>query len=175
VTRQRLSACLFFFETVLVGPSLIALSSSRVISVMGYETLGMVAGVFTTFAFAPQAYAVYRTKSTRDISLIMYIVLCTGIILWVIYGILNDALSVWLWNGITLILAFSIMAMKVYWERIKKPEPTVKTIDATHTPEDSSNGHSHELPPSNVIEMASDHEVPSDTEKPTDSESEKAN
>jgi len=92
---------------------------------MSVEALGLVAGALTTFSFAPQVYTVYRTKSTRDISLVMYIVLNVGCLLWVVYGVLSHAPAVWVWNLVTFLFAMSVLAMKVYWEFIRPP-----TIDA---------------------------------------------
>ncbi len=37
--------------------------------------------------FLPQVIKTWRTRQTRDISLGMFSVLCTGISLWVAYGI----------------------------------------------------------------------------------------
>ena len=46
------------------------------------DWLGTVAGVLTTVAFAPQVWIVWKTRSTRDISLSMYLVFTTGVGFW---------------------------------------------------------------------------------------------
>jgi MtN3 and saliva related transmembrane protein len=52
------------------------------------ELIGLVAATLTTAAFLPQVYKTWIYKSTRDISLvIMYLVLLTGAVLWLIYGV----------------------------------------------------------------------------------------
>jgi len=48
-----------------------------VVTIMGY-----VAGVCTTSAFLPQAIKIVKSKHTQDISLMMYSVLTTGVLLW---------------------------------------------------------------------------------------------
>lgn len=43
--------------------------------------LGLAAAVVTTSGFFPQVIKTWRTRKTRDISLLMYLVLCFGICL----------------------------------------------------------------------------------------------
>ena len=51
--------------------------------IMSFETaLGLLAGSLTTIAFLPQVIRTWRTRSTADISLVMFLILCTGIALW---------------------------------------------------------------------------------------------
>lgn len=44
--------------------------------------IGLMAAVCTTSAFVPQIVKVWRTPSTKDISLAMALVLTTGTTLW---------------------------------------------------------------------------------------------
>ena len=71
--------------------------------------IGLVAAVCTTISFLPQVIKTWRTKSAGDLSLIMYAVLCTGVLLWGIYGIAIGDLPIILGNAITLALAGSIL------------------------------------------------------------------
>jgi len=79
-----------------------------VVTIMGY-----VAGVCTTSAFLPQAMKIVKTKHTKDISLIMYSVLTTGIVLWCAYAIINRDWPLALANGVTLFLAGWILILKI--------------------------------------------------------------
>jgi MtN3 and saliva related transmembrane protein len=74
---------------------------------------GLVAGMCTTSAFLPQVVKIFRTRKTDDISLGMYIILTIGILLWILYGWLNGDIPLMLANGITFILASSILVMKL--------------------------------------------------------------
>ncbi len=81
---------------------------------MDYVTiLGLAAGTLTTVAFLPQVTKAWRTKSTKDISLVMFIMFCIGIFLWLIYGIFLKSLPIILANAITLILALTILILKI--------------------------------------------------------------
>ncbi len=75
--------------------------------------IGLVAGTLTTASFVPQLVKAWKTKSTTDISLAMYLIICTGIFLWLVYGILIGSLPVILANGVTLAIALLILLLKL--------------------------------------------------------------
>jgi MtN3 and saliva related transmembrane protein len=75
--------------------------------------LGLIAGTLTTVAFVPQLFKVLRSHSTRDISLAMYGIITTGILLWLIYGVLIDSVPVIAANAVTLVVALMILALKI--------------------------------------------------------------
>jgi len=79
----------------------------------GITLLGLVAGTLTTAAFLPQLIKVLKTHSTKDISLLMYIVICAGILLWLIFGLLIGSLPVIAANVVTLIIATAILILKI--------------------------------------------------------------
>ena len=73
------------------------------------EIIGLIAAVCTTFAFIPQVIKVWKTKNTKDLSLRMYCIMFIGILLWLIYGIRIDSLSIILANVVTAILVGTIL------------------------------------------------------------------
>lgn len=80
------------------------------------ETIGFIAALLTTTAFVPQFLKVWRTRSTQDISLRMYLMLSAGVLLWLIYGIRLGSLPIIFANGATLTLALSILALKIRYK-----------------------------------------------------------
>lgn len=80
------------------------------------EILGLVAAVVTTSCFIPQVYKISKEKSTKDISLVMYLIMALGLSLWLIYGISIKSTPVTLANGITLILVLWIVALKLKYK-----------------------------------------------------------
>ena len=74
---------------------------------------GYAAAVCTTSAYIPQVLRVWRTRSTQDISLKMFLVLVTGLALWLIYGISKGEIPIIAANGITLMLAGTILFFKL--------------------------------------------------------------
>jgi MtN3 and saliva related transmembrane protein len=83
---------------------------------MDANLIGLLAGMFTTAAFVPQVVQVWKTKSTKDISLVMYIVFTIGVTLWLTYGVALNALPIIIANSVTLMLAISILAMKIKYK-----------------------------------------------------------
>ena len=86
------------------------------------EILGVVAGCCTTAAFMPQVVHTWRTKSVDDISLRMYSLFTFGVFLWLVYGIAIGSFSIILANAVTLVLAFSILVMKIVYGRQSSAE-----------------------------------------------------
>ncbi len=80
------------------------------------EILGLVAAIVTTSCFIPQVYKITKEKSTKDISLAMYLTMTLGLSLWLIYGIAIKSTPVTLANGITLILVLWIVALKLKYK-----------------------------------------------------------
>ena len=75
--------------------------------------LGMAAAFCTTAAYAPQALKAWRSRSTADISLSMFLLMVTGIVLWLVYGLLIADIPLIVANGVTLCLAGTILALKL--------------------------------------------------------------
>ncbi|NRF66703.1 SemiSWEET transporter [Aquincola sp. S2] len=85
------------------------------------ETLGYLAAIFTTTAFVPQVLHTLRTRDVSGISFGMYSIFCTGIALWLAYGLLIGARPVVVANIVTLALAAWILVLKVVLERRRRP------------------------------------------------------
>jgi len=80
------------------------------------EILGLVAATLTTAAFVPQVYKTWLKKSTKDISLTMYLAMFIGVVLWCIYGILIESLPVTLANAVTALLLFVMLVLKLRYK-----------------------------------------------------------
>jgi MtN3 and saliva related transmembrane protein len=77
------------------------------------DVIGDAAACLTTLSFFPQAVRVIRTRDTGAISLIMYLLFTSGVALWGVYGLMTMQWSIILANGVTVVLAALILAMKV--------------------------------------------------------------
>lgn len=76
---------------------------------MNPDIIAYMAGALTTYAFWPQVLRVWRSGQTRDLSLGMYIIFSTGVVLWIMYGWIQNLYTVVIPNIITLLLSGSIM------------------------------------------------------------------
>jgi MtN3 and saliva related transmembrane protein len=84
---------------------------------MDYTTIiGFTAAALTVIAFFPQLLKVWKTKSTKDISLGMFSIFCSGVFLWLIYGILIQDPPVTIANLLIFIQAFMILMFKVKYK-----------------------------------------------------------
>jgi MtN3 and saliva related transmembrane protein len=75
--------------------------------------LGLLAGILTTVAFIPQVIKTWRSHSTHDISLAMFAIFTAGVFAWLIYGLVIEDLPIIAANSVTLVLAGSILIMKI--------------------------------------------------------------
>ena len=77
------------------------------------KLIGFAAATCTTVAYAPQAIKVWKTRSTGDISLGMFMVMVLGLALWLVYGLLSGDAPLVAANAITMVLAGGILFMKL--------------------------------------------------------------
>lgn len=81
--------------------------------IISVSAIGFVAGTCTTLAFLPQVVRTWRTRSTDDISLGMFSLMVFGIALWLFYGIAIGDWPLIVADGISLLLATTILLMKM--------------------------------------------------------------
>lgn len=83
------------------------------------EILGLIAAFLTTTSFVPQVYKTWKTKDVSGLSLPMFSMFTVGIILWLIYGIYIDSLSIILANTVTVVLSFMLVYFKLKYSNRK--------------------------------------------------------
>jgi MtN3 and saliva related transmembrane protein len=84
------------------------------------ELLGFAAAACTTLAFLPQVVYVWRRRSAEDISLSMYLIMITGVALWIAYGLRIRSVPLVAANVATLALAGAVLLGKL---RFRKRKP----------------------------------------------------
>lgn len=75
--------------------------------------VGLAAALFTTSAFVPQVVRAWRTRSTRDLSYGTFVTYAVGLSMWLAYGMMIGDVPLMLSNGTTLLLALTIIGLKV--------------------------------------------------------------
>ena len=98
--------------------------------------IGYLAAICTTCSFIPQVIHTIRTKDTSSISLAMYSIFVTGVLLWLIYGLSINNLPIIVANTITLLLSSLILILKIrdtisHYKTVKKGKDnqTIKPIN----------------------------------------------
>lgn len=81
------------------------------------DFIGYVAATCTTLSFLPQLIRVLRLRSAREISLGMFLIFSVGTALWLTYGVLVRSKPVIAANAVTFVLAISILALKLRFDR----------------------------------------------------------
>lgn len=81
------------------------------------DIVGYIAAFGTTFAFVPQVFKVYKTKSTGDLSFGTFLIFSLGLIMWVVYGFMIMSLPIILANSLTCLMAIYIMIMKIFGKK----------------------------------------------------------
>jgi MtN3 and saliva related transmembrane protein len=78
---------------------------------MNYEIIGFIAAILTTSSFLPQLIKVWKTRSSKGVSTLMYFVMLSGVILWGVYGYLIESKSVLIANIVAGLLQIVILIL----------------------------------------------------------------
>ena len=80
------------------------------------EMIGLLAASLTTAAYLPQVVKVLKDKSAKDISLSMYLVMFTGVVLWLVYGLYHNSAPIIFANVITSVLTLAVIVLKLKYK-----------------------------------------------------------
>lgn len=75
--------------------------------------IGLAAAFCTTVSYIPQIKKLRETGETEDISLKMFLILATGIALWIVYGLLQGDGVIILANSVSLAFLCVILFFKL--------------------------------------------------------------
>jgi MtN3 and saliva related transmembrane protein len=78
--------------------------------------IGLLAAALTVISFFPQLMKVWKTKSTKDISLGMFSIFSFAVFLWFVYGMLIGNAPVIIANFLVFVQAFAILVLKVKYK-----------------------------------------------------------
>jgi len=92
---------------------------------MNVEVIGITAGILSCTMFLPQVIKTWKSKSTNDVSLAMFLIAAIGAFLWLVYGILIDSFSITFTNVFVFILSVIMLYLKIRYKEnssdINKP------------------------------------------------------
>lgn len=77
------------------------------------EILGLVAGTITSITFVPQVIKIWQTKSAKDLSIVMLLLLMLGVVLWLIYGLVVMSASIIYTNSMVLLMSLVMLYFKL--------------------------------------------------------------
>lgn len=76
------------------------------------QVLGLAAGTITSITFFPQVLKIWRSKSSKDLSLVMLLLLLLGTSLWLAYGIAISDVAIIFTNSMVLAMGFILLIFK---------------------------------------------------------------
>jgi MtN3 and saliva related transmembrane protein len=76
------------------------------------KILGLLAGPITSITFIPQVLQIWKTKSAKDISILMLSLLIIGVSLWLAYGIIVKDVAIIYTNGMVLAMSLLMLYFK---------------------------------------------------------------
>lgn len=80
------------------------------------EFIGFFAGIMVAVSMIPQVIKSRKTKSTKDISIAWSFINFIGQILWIIYGLYINSISLMVMSLITLIMNVFMIIMKIKFD-----------------------------------------------------------
>ncbi|MCH5597887.1 SemiSWEET family sugar transporter [Niabella ginsengisoli] len=80
--------------------------------------IGVAASVFTGVSLLPQLIKIIKEKEPSDISYWVFLILISGLILWVIYGAMLGDLIIIISNAISLCINLTVLAFNMYYQRM---------------------------------------------------------
>jgi len=80
------------------------------------EIVGYLAAMLGIFSFIPQAYNIWKTKNTKSISLLTFLLIAAISFLWIIYGSLLHSAPILLVNIVVFFVALYIVIMKLKYK-----------------------------------------------------------
>ncbi|MEP7254233.1 MAG: SemiSWEET transporter [Ferruginibacter sp.] len=80
------------------------------------QILGLLAGTITSITFLPQVIRIWKTKSAKDLSLIMMLLLIAGTLSWLAYGLLIKDVAIIYTNSMVLTMSLVMMFFKLKYK-----------------------------------------------------------
>lgn len=82
----------------------------------GIQILGMLAGTITSITFLPQVIKVWKSKSAKDLSLVMLVLLMIGVSLWLVYGLVIMDGAIIYTNSMVLLMTLILLFFKLKYK-----------------------------------------------------------
>lgn len=81
------------------------------------QLLGFLAGAITTLTFLPQVIKTWKEKSAKNVSLLMFVIAAVNEVMWIAYGALINDNAIMITNIIMLVMATTMISLKLRYTR----------------------------------------------------------
>lgn len=81
------------------------------------QIIGLGAGICTAASMLPQVIKTFKEKKAEDVSMLMLILLMSGLLLWIIYGVKRNDIPIILTNSFSLIVNITMIILRVKFKK----------------------------------------------------------
>jgi MtN3 and saliva related transmembrane protein len=82
------------------------------------DIIGTIAGILVLSSFIPQLHKAYKTKRMSDVSIYLMGLIASGMLLWVVYGIIRRDPVIIGTNAAGFVLNIILMILKLKYDRL---------------------------------------------------------
>jgi MtN3 and saliva related transmembrane protein len=83
------------------------------------QWIGIAAGVLTSVSMLPQLIKIIKEKKAGDVSVIMLLVLISGLALWAVYGFMKEDWPIIITNSFSFLLNCVVLFFRVWYNGVK--------------------------------------------------------
>lgn len=82
------------------------------------DIIGTIAGILVLSSFIPQLHKAYKTKRMSDVSIYLMGLIASGMLLWVVYGIIRRDPVIIGTNAAGFVLNIILMILKLKYDKL---------------------------------------------------------
>jgi len=83
------------------------------------QLITIIAGIVMSLGYYPQAYKIWKLKSAKEISLVNYIILSLGTVIWLLYGIIMSDWVITIGFGVSVIGSWLVLFLAIRYKNKK--------------------------------------------------------
>jgi len=83
------------------------------------QVIGIAAGVLTSVSMIPQLIKMIQQKEAKDVSIIMLLVLMSGLVLWAVYGFMREDIPIIATNCFSFLVNVVVLTLRIKYSGVK--------------------------------------------------------
>ena len=83
------------------------------------QLVGIAAGVLTSVSMLPQLIKILKEKKAEDVSIVMLLVLISGLALWAVYGFMREDWPIIVTNSFSFLLNIIVLFCRIKFSGTK--------------------------------------------------------
>ena len=82
--------------------------------------IGIVAGILTSISMLPQLIKILKEKDAQNVSIVMIIVLISGLSVWIVYGVMREDWPLIVTNSFSVLVNTLILIFRIKYSGVKE-------------------------------------------------------